>query len=121
MPVEFDEFRENQAGTDDLPVDPNSNAYKVLSFLAENSALGFKPSEIREHVDVPKGSLNPTLSRLEERGLVEHEPPYWSASDDDRLAAIAGTMFSMEAFEEHYGDDDFTGWHETDVDPRESR
>jgi hypothetical protein len=118
MPVEFDEYRENQEGGG-LSIDPGSNAYEVLSFLAEHPDLGFKPSEIRDHVDMPKGSLNPTLARLEERGLVEHEAPYWSVGDDDRLAAITGTMYSMKAFEEHYGDDDFGEWHGTDVDPRD--
>lgn len=121
MPVEFDTYKEKQAESDDLPIDPDSNAYQVLSFLADRPDLGFKPAEIREHVDIPKGSLNPTLSRLEERGLVEHEPPYWSAGDDDRLAAITGTMYSMQAFEARYGDDEFSGWHESDVDPREEQ
>lgn len=121
MPVEFEEYQERQAESGGLPIDPDSNAYKILSFLAERPELGFKPSEIREHVDMPKGSLNPTLSRLEARGLVEHEAPYWSAGDDDRLAAIAGTIASMQAFEERYGDDDFGEWHESDVDPRQER
>jgi hypothetical protein len=121
IPVEFEEYRQTQADTDDLPVDPDSNAYRILSFLAEHPDLGFKPAEIRDHVDIPTGSLNPTLSRLEERGLVEHEAPYWSAADDDRLAAITGTMYSMKAFEERYGDDEFSDWHDSDVDPRENR
>lgn len=121
MPVEFDEYKKTRDDTGGLPVDPDSNAFKILSFLAQRPELGFKPSEIREHVDIPKGSLNPTLSRLEERNLVEHEAPYWSAGDDDRLAAIAGTMYSMQAFEDRYGDDDFSDWHESDVDPRENR
>ncbi|ESS08552.1 MAG: hypothetical protein A07HN63_01783 [uncultured archaeon A07HN63] len=93
----------------------------MLSFLAQHPDLGFKPAEIAESVDIPRGSLNPTLSRLEQQGLVEHEPPYWSASDDDRIEAVAATMYSMDAFEERYADDDFTGWEETDVDPRDHR
>lgn len=121
MPVKFDEYRKKREAAEGLPVDPDSNAFKVLSFLAERPDLGFKPSEIREFVDVPAGSLNPTLSRLEERGLLEHEAPYWSAGDDDRLAAMTGTMYTMRAFEERYGDDDFAGWHDSDVDPRNER
>jgi predicted transcriptional regulator len=121
MPVDFDEYRAERAENGDLPIDPDSNAFRILSFLAEHPELGFKPSEIRARVDVPRGSLNPTLARLEERGLVEHEPPYWSAGDDDRLSAIAGIMHSMEAFEDRYGDDEFDGWHESDVDPRDRR
>lgn len=121
MPIEFDEYRKNRDESGGLPVDPDSNAYKVLSFLVEHPELGFKPAEIHERIDIPKGSLNPTLSRLEARGLVEHEPPYWSAGDDDRLSAIGGTLYSMQAFESHHADDEFDGWHETDADPREHR
>lgn len=121
MPIHFDEYREIQAEAGGLPVDPDSNAYKVLSFLGEQPELGFKPAEISDHVDIPEGSVSPTLARLEERDLVDHEPPYWSAVDDDRLAALAGTMYSMQAFEEKYADDEFDGWHETDVDPRDHR
>jgi hypothetical protein len=121
MPVRFDEYRENRAAAGGLPVEPDSNAYRILAFLAERPNIGFKPAEIRDHIDIPKGSVNPTLARLKARGLVEHEPPYWSAGDDDRLAALAGTMVTMQAFEAQYGDDEFDSWHESDVDPRETQ
>ena len=121
MPVEFDEYRKKRETTETLAIDPGSNAHKILSFLAEYPELGFKPAEIAEEVDIPRGSLNPTLARLKKQGLVEHEPPYWSAANDDRIAAIGATMYSMQAFEEQYAEDEFTGWDETDVDPRAHR
>jgi len=102
MPVEFDAYKRSRDTVASLPVDPDSNAYTILSFLAQHPDLGFKPAEIGESVDVPRGSLNPTLSRLADHGLVDHEPPYWSVSDDDRIAALAATMLSMEAFEDRY-------------------
>ena len=120
MPVEFDEYKQAREAVEALPIDPGSNAYRILSFLAQHPELGFKPAEIGAETGVPRGSLNPTLSRLKEQGLVEHEPPYWSVGDDDRVAAVGATLLSMEAFEERYADEDFTGWAETDVDPRQS-
>ena len=119
MPVEFDEYRHSRETVETLAIDPGSNAHEILAFLAEYPDLGFKPAEIAEEVDVPRGSLNPTLARLKDQGLVKHEPPYWSVADDDRIGALEGTMYSMQAFEARYQDDDFAGWHETDVDPRE--
>ena len=119
MPVEFEACKQNREAVDALPIDPESNAHEILSFLAKHPDLGFKPSEIGEEIDIPQGSLNPTLSRLAEQGLVEHEPPYWSVGDDDRIAALAATMLSMEAFEERYADDDFDGWADSDIDPRQ--
>ena len=120
MPVEFDEYKQAREAVESLPIDPGSNAYRILSFLAQHPELGFKPAEIGAETEVPRGSLNPTLSRLEEQGLVEHEPPYWSVGDDDRVAAVGATMLSMEAFEDRYAEDDFTGWADSDVDPRKS-
>ncbi|MFB6284175.1 MAG: transcriptional regulator [Halobacteria archaeon] len=122
MPVKFDEYKKSRMGDSDVPMDPGSNAFKILVFLAENPDLGYKPDEIYENVDVARGSLNPTLSRLEEQGLVEHESPYWSITEnDDKLMAITGTMNSMEAFEQRFGDDDISEWYGTGVDPREKR
>ena len=118
MPVEFDRYKETAA---ELAIDPDSNAFAILSFLARSPTLGFKPSEISAHVDIPDGSINPTLSRLEARGLVEHEAPYWSVVEDDRLAALGGTLHSMQAFEARHGDDDFSDWTDSDVDPRANR
>ena len=121
MPVEFDEYKHTRETVDTLAIDPGSNAHKILSFLAQHPDLGFKPAEIAEEVDVQRGSLNPTLSRLADQGLVEHEPPYWSVTDDDRLAAVGASMYSMAAFEERHADDEFDGWANSDVDPREHR
>ena len=120
MPVEFDGYKQAREAVEALPIDPGSNAYRILSFLAQHPELGFKPAEIGAETGVPRGSLNPTLSRLKEQGLVEHEPPYWSVGDDDRVAAVGATMLSMEAFEERYAEDDFTDWADSDVDPRQS-
>jgi DNA-binding transcriptional ArsR family regulator len=121
VPVEFDNYRDRRTAGEALPVDPESNAFQILQFLARRPKLGFKPSEIGEAVEIPEGSVSPTLARLEQRGLVEHESPYWSAGDDDRLASLDGTIHTMRAFEERHDDDEFDGWHETDVDPREHR
>ena len=121
MPVEFDEYRRDLKDGETLAIDPGSNAYEILSFSAEYRDLGFKLSEIAEEVDLPRGSLNPTLARLKEQGLVEHEPPYWSIVNDDRVAAVGATVYSMRAFEERYEDDNFSGWERTDVDPQDHR
>jgi len=53
MPIEFDEYRRDRESDDTLAIDPGSNAYEILSFLAEYPDLGFKPAEIAEEVDLP--------------------------------------------------------------------
>lgn len=39
----------------------------------------------------------------------------------DGLAAVEGSLLTMRAFEERHADDEFDGWHDSDVDPREHR
>ena len=55
----------------------------------EKFGVAVDEESVRE-VDVPRGNLNPTLARLEEQGVVEHEPPDWSVADDDRVGAVGG-------------------------------
>ncbi|WP_169302407.1 MarR family transcriptional regulator [Halorientalis salina] len=120
MPVNFDEYRTRQEETE-LPFDPDTHAYHILGFLGKHPDRGYKPAEIAAETDIKPGSVRGTLKRLKDRGLVEHAEPYWSFGDDDRLAALSGTMLSLKAIGDRYGDDEFEGWDENAVDPREMR
>lgn len=120
MPVNFSEYKKHQ-DNDGLAFDPDTHAYQILSFLGDNPEQGFKPSEIADATDIKPGSVRGTLNRLEDRGLVRHAEPYWAIGDDDRLAALSGTLMSLKALGDRYPDDEFEDWDETAVDPREMR
>lgn len=120
MPVNFEEY-EAQRSEDGLAFDPDTHAYRILAFLAESPETGFKPSEIADETGIKPGSVRGTLKRLEERGLVRHAEPFWAIGDDDRLAGSTGTMLGLRATGDRYADDEFDGWDETAVDPREMR
>ena len=104
MPVEFDAYDPSQGRVD---LGEGTNAHRILSFLFEHAGLGFTPKEIHESTGVARGSVGPTLRRLAEHGLVRHKGVYWSAVDDDRLAAIASVALSMDAVEERFGEDGY--------------
>lgn len=110
MPVQFDDY-ENHANDAEWTPRSGSNAQMILSFLLEHSNKGFTPSEIAKATEIRKGSVGPTLQRLEKRDLVRHKEPYWAISTDDRLAAYEGMLLSMEALDERYGDE---GWAAVD-------
>jgi predicted transcriptional regulator len=107
MPIQFDSYDES-AGQIDLT--EGSNAYLILSFLAEHPDQGFTPSEIHDAMDIAYGSVGPTLARLEKRGLVRHKPPYWALGHDDHLATYAGMHSTIEAIEERFGPEDPDDW-----------
>lgn len=113
MPVKFDEY---EAASEDIDwaVDPDSNAYVILSFLAEHPETGFSPGEIHEAIDIPRGSVGTTLRRLEKRGLVRHKEPYWAAHDRG-IEAYEAVLRSLEAVETS------TTYDWGDADPAEYR
>jgi DNA-binding IclR family transcriptional regulator len=70
MPVDFESYQPN-----DLP-DAGTNGRRILEHLAQHPELGFTPSELAEELEVPRGSVGTTLSRLKERGLVRDKGEY---------------------------------------------
>lgn len=113
MPVTFDEY-EATADEIEWAIDPESNAYKILAFLARHPATGVTPSEIHEVTDLPRGSVGTTLRRLEERGLVRHKEPYW-AVDHEGIEAYEAILTSARSVE------DTTTYDWGDADPEDYR
>jgi MarR family transcriptional regulator, temperature-dependent positive regulator of motility len=94
MPVQFDEY-DDEHGRMDLS--EGTNAHTILVFLAENPTHGYSPKEIAEATGVNRGSVGPTLSRLEDRDLVRHKGEVWAIGDDDRLAAQGAAYVASSA------------------------
>lgn len=109
MPISFDDY---DAST--VAMDPGSNAFRILTFLAEYPELGFTPKEIHNETGVPRGSVGTTLTRLEERGLVNHKEPYWSINES-ALGALDPVLTGLEAVEKS------TTYEWGEADPAASR
>jgi len=94
----------------------------VYRFLLEHADQAFRQREIVEAVDVPEGSVGPTLKRLEEPGLVEHRDRFWTIADAEHAVASAGLHGAATAddIDGGFSDDDVEAWMETAVDPIES-
>ena len=102
MPVDFEEYAPEDGRID---LTEGTNAHTLLSYLAEHPDVGFTPAELHEQTNVPRGSINPTLARLERAGLVRHKGDYWAAADDDRLAAASAAVLGLQAVHDaHSGD-----------------
>ena len=82
MSVDIEDFEAEDAES----LDELTNAERVLAFLAEHDEEAWRPSAIADETGLDLDSVGPTLSRLEERGLVRHKSPYWAITDDsDRV------------------------------------
>lgn len=98
VPVKFDAY-EDEENDADRAIDPDSNAYLILEFLASHPETGFTPKEIHDATDISRGSVGTTLSRLEDRGLVRHKEPYW-AIEEAGVEAHEGTLVGLQSVED---------------------
>jgi len=86
---------------------------QVLGLLAANADRAFKAREISTHIGVDEGAISTALSRLKDRGLVEHKATYWAVTDDaDRLEGYSGYERATALFNEQLGEEDKDAWRE---------
>ncbi len=123
MPIPDDEFRTIDEDTPAIDLASDTTQGKIYRFLLENADRAFRQREIVDAVDVPRGSVGPTLKRFEERGLVEHRSHYWKIADAEHATVSAGLLGAETADEIDGGfsDEEVDEWMETAVDPVEGR
>lgn len=86
---------------------------RILGFLAVHDDRAFKAREIASRIDTDEGAVSTALSRLKDRGLVEHKAVYWAVTDDaDRLAGYSGYERATALFNEQLGEEDPDAWRE---------
>ena len=120
MPISKDEFQtidDSEGSLPDLGADTTQG--KVYRFLLAHADKAFRQREIRDAVDVPEGSIGPTLKRLEDHGLVEHRDRFWAIADAEHAVASAGihATAAADARDGGFSDEDIDTWLETAVDP----
>ncbi|QSX00601.1 MarR family transcriptional regulator [Haloterrigena alkaliphila] len=101
MPVDFENYQPTE-----LP-DEDTNGRRILEFLAANPELGYRAGELAEELDIPRGSVGTTLSRLESRGFVRHKGEYWAINPeayDAHTASVIGLRSVADQFEGDYYD-----------------
>lgn len=64
MPVHLDSH------DPDLDLTPGTTKSDIVAFLYDNPDLGYKPAELRDYLDIPRGTATATLTRLCNEGLV---------------------------------------------------
>jgi len=120
MPISRDEFRsidEDGETLPDLSVDTTQGT--VYRFLLEHADQAFRQREIVTAVDVPEGSVGPTLQRLEQHGLVEHRDHFWTIADAEHAVVSAGlhSATTADEIDGGFSDADVDAWMDTAVDP----
>lgn len=91
MPITREEFETSE------PTDrERSTAEAIVEFLAEHEDMAFTRSEIAEAIDRNPNTVSTNLTRLKNRGFVEHRVQHWAiTTDSDRLDELLETMDSI--------------------------
>lgn len=119
MPIDIETFE--SSSEDHLQHSGETNADRVMRFLATHPDQAFMQSEIRDATDVKPGSISVVLSRLEDRGLVRHKGTYWALGEADEVAEYANMIESTRAANDRFGAEDVDEWLEHAVDDKEPK
>ncbi|ELY68693.1 MarR family transcriptional regulator [Natrinema versiforme] len=113
MPIDIDTFeRETEFES------KRTHAERVLSFLLSNDEQAFKRREIADSTGIDPNAVSAVLSRLKERNLVRHKPPYWAAGDPQRIRSATDLSRSLESLDERLGSEDMDAWRDAGADAR---
>jgi predicted transcriptional regulator of viral defense system len=118
MPIDINTFE--SSSSDRLQASGETNADRVMRFLAAHPDKAFTQSEIRDATGVKAGSISVVLSRLEDRALVRHKGNYWAVGEDDDVAAYTSTLESTRAANDRFGEEDMDEWLEHAVDDEDT-
>ena len=123
MPISKDKFQTIDEDGPTLPdLSPETTQGAVYRFLVEHADQAFRQRELVDAIDVPAGSIGPTLKRLEQHGLVDHRGQFWAIADAEHAIASAGLHGAATAddLDDGFSDGDVDAWMETAVDPIDS-
>lgn len=105
--------RETFENTSEDELEELSIPDQVLGFLAAHEDRAFKAREIASQVGVDEGAVSTALSRLKDRGLVDHKATYWAITNSvDRLEEYSGYKRATALFNEQLGAEDKEAWRE---------
>jgi hypothetical protein len=107
VPIDIETF-ERESGFDP----GETNAERIVRFLARNDDRAFERGEIADATGIDPDAVSAVLSRLKDRDLVRHKPPYWAIGDQERLASATDFRRSLAALNETLGPEDMDAWRE---------
>ena len=91
-------------------IDPATNKAVIIKFLYSNPNHGYKPAELDDCVDMPKGSLTTVLVRLYDEGYIGKTTDgyYHALESRDDLRRFARGLVQVERLTDRYADDGFS-------------
>lgn len=116
MPIDIEQF-DSGAGSESA----HTQGERIVVFLAENSDKAYRRDEIADGTGIDPNTVSAVLSRLKERTLVRHKPPYWAIGEPDRVREAMDLARDLDTFDDRLGDEDMDAWRAAGGDDPQSR
>jgi hypothetical protein len=123
MPISRDEFQRIDDGSSGLDLSSETSLGSVYRFLLTHASHAFRQSEIVDAIERPQEEVESALTRLNQRGFVEHRGQFWAITDTEHAAASAGLHGIATAADrdDGFSEEEISTWMDTAADPvRES-
>ena len=118
MPISKREFHsiDDESGLD---LSPDTTQGTLYRFLRRHADSAYRQRELIDQVDVPAGSVGPTLSRLESHGLVDHRGHFWSITDERHAveSAVVHSHRTAAELDGGFSDEAIDAWMNAAVEP----
>lgn len=98
MPIQLDKH------TPEVDLTPGTTKSDIVILLYENPKFGYKPSEIQEILDIPRGTATGTLKRLYEHNFVgkTSDGYYHALADRDDLFHYLSSVEQLHRLHGHH-------------------
>lgn len=105
---------------DGVDIAPGTNKARIIKLLYTHPGLGYKPSEIRDSIDIPAGSVTTTLLRLHDADQIgkTRDGYYHALETRDDLRRFATGLVQVEALTDRYAADDLSPADAEQTKPR---
>ncbi len=83
---------------DPLSIRPETTKAKIVKLLYQDTSLGYTPAEIRDGLDLPRGTASGTLSRLHDEGFIgkTSDGLYHGLEHREDLRRFARSLVSLD-------------------------
>ncbi len=109
MPVDL----RNHDPDESISIRPDTSKAKIIKLLYQDTNLGYTPAEIQKALDMPRGTVTGTLSRLHEEDLIgkTSDGLYHGFEYREDLRRFAQSLVQLDTM--------FTQHPEASVDPED--
>jgi hypothetical protein len=106
MPIDLREHNPD----DGIDIRPGTNKAAIIEVLYRDTNLAYTPAEIREALDLPRGTTSTTLSRLRDDGLIgkTSDGLYHGFEHRDDLRRFARSLVQLDDMFTRYPDSGLT-------------